>query len=498
MNVDWGFPEVFSFLQAQPQPIYLVGGAVRNALLGLTSHDLDFAVAGKAYPLARRLADHLKADVFQLDDVNDTARVLLTTPDGSRFRLDFATLRAASLEGDLRARDYTINAIALDVHDLSAMIDPLHGAQDLKDHVLRACSDASLQDDPLRVLRGVRLAVQHNLLVEPHTRQLLHQAAPLLCRVSVERWRDELFRILEGPRPAQAVRVLQQLDALTVILPELIELQGVQQTAPHVLDVWEHTLAAVGRLEQLWAVLVDGLPRPEADLMISLADMRLGRFSAGLRQHFAAPLVPERSLRGLVFLAALYHDVDKPAVRSVDELGKVHFYRHEKTGAGRAAERARALALSVAEVHRLSGIVHNHMRIHHMARHNRSPDRRAIYRYYQAADVAGVDICLFTLADTWATFGPTLTQERWLTEVDICRTLLEAWFEKPEEAVRPVRLIGGADLLTEFDLQPGPLIGDLLYAVEDAQAAGEIATRPEALTYARNWIKLYGDLEEGV
>lgn len=485
---DWNLPWVFTALRklvGEPGRVYLIGGAVRDALLNQPSHDLDFGVAGRAIPLARRLADQTGADFYIMDDEHDVARVLGRTDDGTDYALDFAGLRGHSLEADLRARDFTINAVAVDVFATEQLIDPLKGAQDLKDKLLRACSAASMADDPLRVVRGVRQSVALGLHIHPQTFQWMKAAAPDLSRISAERQRDELFRILSGREIATALRLLDAAGALPILLPELSPLKGAVQGTPHVYDVWEHTLALVDRLEGIYDALVGEYTHEASDLTLGMAVLRLGRFRDQFAEHFNVALTPQRNLRALMFLAGLYHDTAKPFTRSVDEAGRVHYYEHDAQGVDLAEQRARALALSNPEIERLKTLVGCHMRPHLLAKDSSSVSRRAIYRYFRAAGPAGVELCLLALADLRAVYGPTLPQDTWQNELEVCRTLLEAWWEMPAQVVHPPRLLSGNDLQSLYGLKPGRQIGDLLDSLAEAQAAGEISTRAEAEAYIR-------------
>ncbi len=326
--------------------VYLVGGAVRDALLGRPVRDLDFALAAPAIPIARRVADALQADFYPLDPERDTGRVIVRQADGSRLLLDFAALRGPDIDSDLLGRDFTLNAIAIDLRS-GALYDPLGGAQDLRDRSLRACSPSTFADDPLRILRGVRLAAELGFHLLPESRKAMKTAVVLLGDVSTERLRDELFHILEGPRPAACLRALDLLGALDPILPELQALKGIEQPSPHVYDVWEHTLAAVDALEGILAVLAPAWDAEQAaDLFEGLLSLRLGRYRQALAGHFGLPLNVNRSLRGLLFFAALYHDIAKPDTLRADEDGQLRFWGHDKEGALLAARRARWLALS--------------------------------------------------------------------------------------------------------------------------------------------------------
>lgn len=471
--------------------IYVVGGAVRDAWLGRPVHDLDFALAGDAIKVARRVADALGADFYPLDAERDAGRVLVRQDDGSRLVLDFAALRGPDLDSDLLGRDFTINAIAMDLHT-GALYDPLGGAQDLRDRCLRACSPSAFADDPLRILRGVRMAAGFGFRLLPEARQAMKMAASLLGDVSAERLRDELFRICEGPRPAACLRALDLLGGLDPVLPELRPLKGVEQPSPHVYDVWEHTLAVVDALEEILAVLApDWDSERAADLFDGLLALRLGRYRQALAEHFGQSLNVHRSLRGLLFFAALYHDAAKPQTLRADEGGQLRFWGHDQEGAALAARRARLLALSNDEVERIETIVRHHMRIlYHVnrwAREKQPPSRRTVYRFFRDAGPAGVDLCLLALADLRATYAQTLAQETWAAALDVVRILLENWFEKRAESIAPPPLVNGDDLMEALSLQPGPYIGQLLEAIREAQAMGELSTRAEALDFARRW-----------
>ncbi len=467
--------------------VYLVGGAVRDLLFQRPSHDLDFTLAGDVRPLARRVANALSGDFFMLDDARNTARVI-AHPGGERFYLDFSVLRGADIEADLRGRDFSINAMAVELSRPADLIDPTNGAGDLQNRILRACSDGAFRDDPVRILRGVRLGLAFNFDLDPAALKAMQQAVPALPHVSIERQRDELFHMLEGGRTAQAVEMLDGLGVLGQLLPELPGMKGITQGSPHVHDVWGHTLLLLRELEQIYSCLVEGYNIDAAAAVIGPCIELLGRFQPRLADHFNRQLNPDRSLRGLLFLAALYHDIAKPATRLLEADGRTHFLGHEAEGARAAALRAQALALSQAEVQRIETIVREHMRIHLLAKGGALPTRRAVYRYFHAAGPAGVEVCLLSLADTLATYGEGLPMQVWRAELDVCRILLQAWWEHPSEVVDPPRLVNGDDLLQVFHLQPGPALGELLAAIREAQAGGEINDRQQALDFAAGWL----------
>lgn len=467
--------------------VYLSGGAVRDALLGRPVHDLDFVLEGDVLRLSRSVADRIGAAWYPLDQERGTARLVFTQPDGSRLVLDFAAFRGPDLDADLFGRDYTINAMAVDVGRTQELLDPTGGAADLRTRRLRACSPVSLMDDPVRVLRGVRLAGELNLQIELGTAELMRLAVPHLDRISAERKRDELFRILNNPKPLASIHVLDRLGALQRLLPELDDLKGVQQSPPHVSDVWNHTLTAVQKLGNVLDVLSPVYnPDLSNNLMMGTLVMQLGRFRQTIDAHLAHMLNPDRTLRSLLCLAALYHDVAKPGSRSVEAGGRIRFFGHDEEGAEVVEKRGHELRLSLQEISRLKTIVRHHMRPFLLANSGSLPSRRAIYRFFRDTGEAGIDICLVALADVLATYGPTLTLEVWARHLEVTGMLMDAYWNRPEESVSPEPLINGNDLMAEMGIEPGVQVGRLLAEIREAQADGTVTTREQAVELARS------------
>jgi tRNA nucleotidyltransferase/poly(A) polymerase len=481
--------KICQLLEGQ-QDIYLVGGSVRDLLLQRPIHDLDLVMAGDVRPVARRVANAVGGAFYMLDEERNTARVIDRHAAGGPVVLDFAHCRSNDLERDLWARDFTMNAMALRLGAQDQLIDPTGGARDVRAGVVRACTPSAMESDAVRVLRGTRLAVMLGFRIEPETFRLMRQAVPLLNRITWERKRDELFRMLEGAKVSTSLRILDRLNALEHLLPEFTLTKGVSQSPAHTLPVYEHTLLMLDCLAALWDVLVEPYePDRGANLFSGIATLQLGRFRKQLAEHYRRSLNPNRSLRSLLFLAAVYHDVGKPATQTTEVSGRIRFYRHEQISAELASARGRTLVLSQAEIQRLTTLVKHHMRVHLLAYSDELPSRRAVYRYFRALGPAGVDVCLLSLADLMATSGSAMPVDVWQREVDICRILLESWLEKPEVMVSPPKIISGSDIVRAFPQVSGPVIGRLLEAVQEAQAAGAIDSRHAALEYVERWLR---------
>jgi putative nucleotidyltransferase with HDIG domain len=468
--------------------VWLVGGAVRDALLGRPVHDWDFAVDRDALALARAVGDAVDGAYFPLDATRGTGRVVLTSRDGPREEIDFALLRGDTLQEDLSARDFTINAMALDAN--GALIDPLHGAADLEAGLIRVISEQAFRDDPVRLLRAVRLEAElgsdYDVGIEPWTAALIRRNAALLTHPSAERIRDEFTRTLAAPGAAASVQRLDGLGVLTPVVSPLEALKDVTQSPPHRFDVWTHTLVVLEALEGILNT-VTGRPIRSFSLPVEVPTVAwgdlarvLGQFAEDLQAHLTTNVCDGRDRTLLLKLAALLHDVGKLETRSVGDDDRIHFYGHEPAGAKIAASWMRRLRFSQDEITRLRILIKGHLRPPHLARADRVT-RRAIYRYFKDTGDAGVEIVLLSLADHLATWGPNLREKRWARRLEVAELLLSHYFDRREETVAPPPLISGRDLLEDLALSPGPEIGRLLEAVREAQAAGEITTREEAL-----------------
>ncbi|HEY7652526.1 MAG TPA: hypothetical protein VIG07_06865, partial [Methylomirabilota bacterium] len=279
---------------------WVVGGALRELLSGGAAADLDLAVAGGALALGRRVADRLDASFVVLDEVRGAARIV---PRGAGVTLDLVDLRAATLEGDLRARDFTVNALAAPLEELvrdgaATIVDATGGLDDLRDRVVRPCGPSAITDDPVRALRGVRLSLRPGWRMHPDAETAIRAAAHLITRVAPERIRDELVGILGEPVAGAGLRALDRLGVLAVVLPESLPMRATAQPLPHHFDVWEHSLRAVEGVDALLA---------ELDA--------LAPWGPGLRAHLALDLGGGLTRREALKLAALLHDVAKPETR---------------------------------------------------------------------------------------------------------------------------------------------------------------------------------------
>ncbi len=469
-------------------PVHLVGGAVRDWLLQRPVVDLDFVVPDRALKWARRIADDLDADFFPLDPRRGIGRVLIQTPEGRRI-IDIANYRAPTLEEDLRLRDFTINAMALDPLRPDQLIDPTGGLQDLLDRRLRPCTSHALVDDPVRVLRAVRLALDLDLSMDPETRRLVRNAVPHLNRVSPERVREELFKIFALKKVPAALRVLGQMDALHQVLPEVAAMRGVRlPDAYGEDDLWDHTLHTLERVQDLRDALLPPYdPDKVANILLAQVSWRLGRYRFQLDTFWKEPLAGYRPRKEVFVLGVLYHDAGKVQVAPEHPDPDAH----ARAGASLVRRRAHALRLARSEIRWLERLVRYHMWPQRFAK--ALPTPRDLYRFFRETDDAGVAVGWLHLANLWSKGGFRMNRDTWEHHVDVVRRLWEAWWERREEWLHPRPLLSGDDLIREFGLTPGPVLGQLLEALKEAQVAGEVATTDQARHWVEQWLKQQGE-----
>lgn len=459
-----------------------MGGFLRDALLGRESHDVDLAVAADPLSLGRRLADVLAGHFVRLHEEHKAARIVL--PDSEAIRsLDLLPLRV-DIEADLAQRDLTINAMAVPIGDLAgeralSIIDPCGGRRDLAKGIVRMVRPETFGADPLRLLRAVRLCAELGFTLDPQTAAVMAENALLLPQVAPERQRDELMRILATSRAAPGLRLADKLGLLDSLLPEVVATRGEEQPKEHQWDVFDHSLEAVAAL--------DALLRSEKPAEARWARLwrqlweKMEEFPA-VREHFREEVSQGHTRAALLKLAALLHDIAKPETRTIEDNGRMRFFGHAQAGALKAAAAARRLRLSGAEVRQVEAMVKEHLRPLQIARDG-PPSRRALYRYFRDTGEAAIDVLFLSLADHLATVGPRLDWDDWRAHLDVVGFILAWRFQ--EEATAPARLVTGHDLMDALGLSPGPLVGRLLEAVQEAQAAGEVTTREQALALAR-------------
>jgi poly(A) polymerase len=464
------------FLAKEGIPAFLVGGFVRDVLLGRETKDIDIAVGTDAIKAAAGFAAALGARAVPLDEENGVVRMVL--PD-EKWQIDFTTLQG-DIETDLGRRDFTIDAMAVELNtdtvkslDASKLIDPFHGREDLQRRMIKAVSETIFEADAVRLIRAVRIAAELGFNIEIDTEHLIRRESQRIVGVPGERVREELLRLLALPGAGRRLAHLDGLGLLTALIPELVPARGVDQPLMHFWDVFEHSLQTVAAVEFLLR---------EGDWEYAGTDVRDAvPWSEELSRHFDDEISHGSTRRSLLKLAALLHDIAKPQTKTVDDDGRARFLGHPQEGAATAATILERLRFSKREIQLVELLVKYHLRPTQMSQEG-MPTRRAIYRYFRDTGEAGIDLLFLSLADHLAARGPALDGEQWQAHARMTAGVLDMHFNEASLSP-PLRLIDGNDVMDLFGLSPGPKVGTLLEAVREAQAAGEINNRQQALAY---------------
>jgi poly(A) polymerase len=452
----------------QQGPAWIVGGAIRDALLGEDVSDADLAVEpGREEEAARAVARVAGGTAFRLSEEHATWRAIAPT-DG--WHVDVVALRDDTIEADLRERDFTVNAIARSLEG-GDLIDPTGGLADAEARVLRAASEDAFRDDPIRLLRAPRLAAAHDLAVEPETAELARADSSRAADPAGERQFAELRGIVAGPRPMRGLELMDELALTPVVLPELEMLRGVVQNPNHHLDVLGHTLAV---LEE-WL----GLERDLEDFA--------GELAPQIEAFLAEPLADELDRREALRFGALFHDLGKPETRS-EGSGYVTFIGHDEVGARIIADICRRQRVSRRLSTHLQGLALHHLRLGFLI-HQRPLRRRSVYDYLVATEPVAADVTLLSVADRLAARGegPLASAEMVEAHLDLAREMLRdalVWHRDGP----PRAPVSGDDLAQELGLAPGPELGRVLDELRAETFTGEIAGRDEALHRARQLI----------
>jgi len=443
--------------KAAQAPAWIVGGAVRNLLLGQNPVDVDITTREPEL-LARCFAELVSGHVVPLDPVRDIWRVAFR---GEYF--DFCRLRDSDILGDLAGRDFTINAIALRLPEVdlsSSMLDPFHGVADLEQRRLRMVTAAVFRDDPARILRAFRFLAELHVSIEPDTWQALRDNAEYLPRVAVERLLTEWWKLCAGAHAAEAMHRMDNAGVLGMLFPEIEATKAVGQNDYHRYDVWTHSLLTV-------TCLAHFLRNPE-------------EIFADLLPVFS-PIITDKHRRARLLFVALLHDIGKPVTRSEEE-GRIHFYRHEEVGAQQAMAICHRLHASKEDVRAVVTIARNHMRPLLLLNNRHALSRKTMLKYFDACGSFAFDVLALAMADKAAGQGIAADQEV-LKRMRVLIHTLATFYHDLYLPAYTSPILTGRDLTQHLHLPPGPEIGDLLYQARRLQILGQLHSHEAAMKW---------------
>jgi len=473
-----------TFFASRSIAAYLVGGVVRDTLLGRATGDLDIALKGDARLVGAEVARHLGGRPVVLDDPRGIVRVALPEGQGPSF-VDLSSF-GDDIRADLGRRDFTVDALAVSAAPVvsegrAEIIDPYDGAADLRAGVIRELSPRVFEEDPGRLLRAPRLAAELGFTIASGTADSIRRHAHLVDDVAPERTRGELMRLLAQPSADASLRMLDGLGLLCRVIPELGQARGVSQPPEHHWDVFDHSIEAAGLADHFLDTKLY-LPDFVSDNMILFPS---------IEDHFAREAADGHTRLTFLRLAGLLHDIAKPETKTVESSGRIRFLGHHEVGAEVVERIMRRLRFSRRGTDLVSRMVKHHLRPRQMAHGEKMPTPRAVRRYYRDLDDAAIDTLYLNTADYLAARGPDLTRDEWAYHARVLGHILREGVA-PKSPKPPASLLNGDDIIEAFSLEPGPLIGSLLGLVREAQDDGEVGSRDEAEQLVRSRLESGG------
>ena len=450
---------------------YCVGGFLRDRLLNVVSYDFDFAVSKDALLLAQKVSQEIHGAYVLLDQDNGCARVVKKSK-GHIYVFDFADFRRPTFKQDLECRDFTVNTFFVNFLELNVSVSEdiawkeliqsnKQKKEDLNNKIVCMTNPEVFKEDPLRILRAFSLMAVLDFRIEKHTKDQIKKDSHLLRNISYERITGELFKILNSDNTYKVLTLMDEVEVLDKVIPQVSVMYGCDQGEYHHLDVWKHTLECIKQFDNLVCQIKE----------------------ENIRMYLNDEIVFKRLRKGIIKLALLLHDIGKPDTKRKRPEGGFSFHGHENVGKRIVKHIAKLLKVSTCERRLLEDMVQMHLRPGYLSN---SPqlNPRMLFRYLRDTKDEAVSIALLSIADQRSTRGELSTKESEKHHENICWQLVDTYFENKKKVPR-VKLVSGHDLMREFDLKPSRILGNLLEGIDEAQALGDIKTRDEAFEFVR-------------
>ena len=434
------------------QGAYIVGGSIRDIILGRTPFDYDIAVLGNPEKFAKKIAVKKSDHIIELGK-NDQ-KIIRVISDNKIF--DISSVNGNTIEDDLLKRDFTINAMAYALSS-EKIIDCTGGMKDIADKKIRMVSDTAFEKDPVRLIRAYRIGASLNFEINTNTVSAIRKNAKFIKNSAGERIRSEFLRILQTSKSHHYISQMADTGLLFAIFPELGNLKGCLQNRFHQYDVFEHTMKAFYHLENIFN-----------NKIIHRVDEN------------TAPLLK---------FAILFHDTGKPPAKKVDSKGNVHFYGHSRKGAEITKKISFRIKLSTKEKYFIDFIIRNHIDPLHLfiAKGKGTLTNKATTRFFIKCGDNTPYLLLHSVADMKGKGDKDKDKEEF---IEFAKNMISRYFSEFMPRKKNPALITGNDLINKFGLPPSPLFKIIISKVEEARLSSQINTRQEALLLVKKILNL--------
>lgn len=446
--------------------ILVVGGTVRDFYFGHNSYDKDLIICDMESKIfAEKLHKIFDSAYVPLDEENKIYRIVLHKTEDSEPQnmIDVTNPIGDSIEQDLRRRDLTINAIAVDIHT-GEVLDLFGGVSDLQNKLLNYIEEINFVDDPLRLLRVYRFQATLGFELTPETLNAVCKYTDLIQKPAKERINYELMKLFNGDFTEKALLNMNKTWFLEKIFPVVKELKQVPPNTHHHLDLFHHSVETVKQIQILYE---------QADEQVKehLNKVDFGGF----------PRLAHLKLAGFL------HDIGKFSTWTIDQgTGRHRFIKHDDVGAKLAKPLLKKLCFSNKQIDYISDLIKNHI---YPAQLMTSADvnEKAMTRYLRKLGDNVVDNIILAKADRLSARGEAITEEMVEENINGLNKLLDFYFVSLETLAPLPKLIDGHDVMQILNIKPSPLLGEILNALHEKQLDGEINTKDEAIKFVKTY-----------
>lgn len=443
-----------------PNEIYLVGGSVRDALMGKEFYDRDLIVIDSdARDFSLKAAEFFDGVFVPLDEENKIYRIVLR--DKKNY-FDITNPVENSLEKDIQRRDLTINAIAVNIRTGEIPEFCMQNVSDLTGEIIKGVREENFKDDPLRILRIFRFYSILGFEIEPELLKYAKNYSKLLEKPAKERVEYELMKLFEGDFAHLALLKMDECGILEMFFPFVKELKQVPPNLHHHLNLFDHSIETIHQVGILYK-------NADKDVKEHMNKVDFGGFSriAHLR------------------LAAFLHDIGKFSTWTIEEdTGRHRFIKHEDVGAKMCVPLLKNLCFSNKQIEYISYIIKKHMYPTAVVSSPELSDK-VMMRYVRKSEDNAIDNVLIAQADRLSARGPEITDNIVEENISALNKLLEFYLDS-RETLKPLpKLLDGNEIMKVFNIKPSPKLGEIIEALNEAQISGDVVTKDDAVKFIK-------------
>lgn len=448
----------------EKKEFYLVGGTVRDILLGKIPKDIDISCKN-AKNIALEISRRKNFAFVPLEKKPDEPCYRVVDRNDISSFIDISELKGNTIEEDLEKRDFTINSAAIKISS-GKFIDPFQCKKDISEKIIRMTSTTCFSEDPLRIVRAFRFSSVLGFEIEKSTLKQLANSVSLLSNVSSERIMAEIYLILNTFRSAYTFREMDKFGVLDIIIPEIVPMKNCQQNGFHHLNVWEHSLLTMENMEKI----------------LSNLSAYFDTYSEQVSKIINA------KISQLLKLSALLHDIGKPSVKAFNsKKGRIIFYGHDKEGAKIFLNIAQRLKLSRADSEFVTKMIAEHINALNLS--VKRVKRLSKLKWFRRLNDSSIAVLILVIADIMSCHGTDSKEEIKNMQISSVRKNIFDYFESIKPKITAPNLVTGKDII-KLGVKQGPEIGEIINKIRDAQHKGEILTHEEAINFARKILNL--------